>query len=312
MSLRVLDPGLQSLIVDWGRTHGRSLGVPVGGAADRWSLAIGNAMVGNACDAPALEVALAGPALRADEETAAVVYGADFDIAADHRTLRPGKTFVIPAGGTLRIRGARRGVRGYLCVAGGFDGPVVMGSRSAFRVIQRDELLACRPSACSVLSPSDEIDSTIPTAFPFPLRFLPGAQGDWIQPEEFLSQEFIVSPSSNRMGLRLQGQALTRPTREMVSEPTCPGTVQLANDGQCIVLGVDGQTIGGYPKIAQVIRADLDFLGQLRPGDRVRFQPVSLEQAEHLGRLRRASLALWTTRIAVARNCTSVPDAPWL
>lgn len=99
------------------------------------------------------------------------------------------------------------------------------------------------------------------------------------------------------MGLRLHGDPLTTPERELVSEPVCPGAVQVTGDGQCIVLGVDGQTIGGYPKIAQVISADLDWLGQLRPGERVRFVEVDLTEATRFFRQRQAELENWVLRL---------------
>src|SRR5439155_20294422 len=93
------------------------------------------------------------------------------------------------------------------------------------------------------------------------LRFLPGQQSNWlVQAADFHQQIFTATPASDRMGLRLQGFPLRLLERDLVSEPVCPGTVQATKDGQCIILGVDGQTIGGYPKIAQVIRADLDAL----------------------------------------------------
>src|SRR5262249_40361725 len=101
------------------------------------------------------------------------------------------------------------------------------------------------------------------------------------------------------MGLRLSGISLPVPDREIVSEPVCPGTVQVTRDGQCIVLGIDGQTIGGYPKVAQVIAADLDRLSQLRPGARVAFKEVQLDQAELLLRRRAALLREWLTRLRV-------------
>ena len=101
---------------------------------------------------------------------------------------------------------------------------------------------------------------------PVTLRALPGPQADWFDLPEFFGPSFTVNPASNRMGLRLQGEPLQRKPGELVSEPVGPGAVQVVNDGQCIVLGVDGQTIGGYPKVAHVIAADLDRLGQLRPG----------------------------------------------
>jgi allophanate hydrolase subunit 2 len=102
------------------------------------------------------------------------------------------------------------------------------------------------------------------------------------------------------MGLRLRGEPLLPPDRELVSEPVCPGAVQVTRDGQCIVLGVEGQTIGGYPKVAQVIAADLDKLGQLRPGQEVRFRLVSLEAAESLYRQKHVELRRWLTRLRTA------------
>ena len=102
------------------------------------------------------------------------------------------------------------------------------------------------------------------------------------------------------MGVRLDGPPLTMPNRELVSEPVAPGAVQVTNDGKPIVLGVDGQTIGGYPKVAHVIATDLDALGQLRPGDEVRFQLVSEDAAEAAAAEQREALRKWVRRIAVA------------
>src|SRR5262249_36979056 len=133
---------------------------------------------------------------------------------------------------------------------------------------------------------------------PAVLRILPGAQERWFPAG--LRGAFEVSPSSDRMGLRLRGEPLPFPSREMVSEPVCPGTVQVTRDGQCIILGVDGQTIGGYPMIAHVIGADLERVGQLRPGERVAFETVTLERAGELCREKAALLREWLTRLSVA------------
>lgn len=300
MSFRVLESGLHSLVVDFGRAGSRSLGVPVGGAADRWSLALGNALVGNPTDAAALEITLTGPALQADAPVAGVVFGAPFDIRSDHHSLTAGTTFSLDPGDILRIRGTPRGVRAYLCVPGGFQATEVLGSRSAFEPIRVGDRLPCAVGKLPArfLDPSAIV--TLPRSLPHSLRCLPGAQADWFDTAAFTGQIFTVTPHSNRMGLRLNGEPLTRPHREMISEPVCPGTVQVTNDGQCIVLGVDGQTIGGYPKIAQVIRADLDDLAQLRPGDAVRFLPVTLAAAEAAYLRRCEELAQWQIRIALA------------
>ncbi len=115
-------------------------------------------------------------------------------------------------------------------------------------------------------------------------------------------QEYEVSPASNRMGLRLKGSPLLRRSGELVSEAVAPGAVQVTNDGLPVVLGVDGQTIGGYPKIAHVIRADLDLLAQLRPGDRVRFERVSPAEAEIAAKERAAFLKTWLTRLQAAER----------
>jgi antagonist of KipI len=302
MSLTVLETGLQSRIVDFGRPATRSLGVPIGGAADRWSLALGNALVGNAADAPALEITAAGPTLRSEIAVGAVVFGAPFDLASDRQKLVAGKTFTLMPGETVRIRGTPRGLRAYFCVRGGFVTPAILGSRSALEPIHLNQSLACTPSSLPGRFLPDSACMSLPGQSPRVLRVLPGSQADWFAQNALASQTFAVANDSDRMGLRLKGEPLSKPPREMLSEPVCPGTIQVANDGQCIILGIDGQTIGGYPKIAQVIRADLDYLGQLRPGDSLQFIEVSLDEAEDAFRRKANELRLWQARLAVAAD----------
>jgi antagonist of KipI len=294
VSLRIVTPGLYTTLADAGRPGYRSLGVPVGGAADRWSLALGNALVGNPPDTAALEFTLTGPTVQADTELACVVYGAPFTLASDRQRLTVGTTFTLPAGDALRIGITPRGLRAYLCVRGGFHEKHVLGSQSSLAPLAAGAELSCCPGAIGgrLIRPNLTWNQE-----PRTLRVLPGPQADWFRTEEFYPQEFRVTELSNRMGLRLQGQPLTRPGRELLSEPVSPGAVQVTRDGQTIVLGVDGQTIGGYPKIAQVISADLDKLGQLRPGDGVCFRPVSLEEAEAIYRQKQAELHEWVLRL---------------
>jgi antagonist of KipI len=295
--LHVLSAGLATRVVDQGRPRYRSLGVPVGEAADRAALALGNALVGNPPDAAALEITLAGPTLRADSELACVVYGAPFDLSADGHALTAGKTFTLRPGAELHIGGTARGVRAYFCVRGGLLVPVVLGSRSGLDPLRAGAELPC---PTGTIHPRSFQHDFAWNAEPNVLRVLDGAQADWFDANPFYRSEFTVSPASNRMGLRLRAQPLTVPDRELLSEPVCPGTVQVTRDGQCIVLGPDGQTIGGYPKIAQVISADLDKLGQLRPGDVLRFRRVDQEGAERLYREKQAELREWLTRLRSA------------
>ncbi len=129
------------------------------------------------------------------------------------------------------------------------------------------------------------------------IRALPGPQADWFPDGGFFGRPFTVAPASNRMGLRLLGEPIPKRAVELASEPVAPGAVQVANDGFPIVLGVDGQTVGGYPKVAHVIRADLDRLGQLRPGDAVRFARVSADEADAAADVRAEELRRWRLRL---------------
>jgi 5-oxoprolinase (ATP-hydrolysing) subunit C len=296
MTLRVLDPGLHSLVVDFGRPGYRSLGVAVGGAADRTALAIGNALVGNQPDAAALEICLAGPTLQAACELACVVYGAPFEVYSDRQGLSAGKTFTLHTDDILHVRGTPEGMRAYLCARGGLDVPVVLGSRSALRPLRTGDELHCTPG--TIHGRFVRLDLKW-NRQPKKLRVVDGPQADWFCQDEFYAQEFTIAPASDRMGLRLLGSPLSMPARELVSEPVCPGAVQITHDGQGIVLGMDGQTIGGYPKIAHVISADLDKLGQLRAGDSVRFERSSLEEAKAIYRHKQAELGAWLTRLRV-------------
>ncbi len=298
MILRVLEPGLQTLVVDFGRPATRSLGVPLGGAADRWSLTLGNALVGNPPDAAALEVCLAGPTLQAGCDLGCVVFGAPFEVFRGDERLPAGWTFTLRRGDVLRIAGTPAGARAYVCIRGGLREREALGSRSAFAPVRRGQELACEPSEIggwAIDLAGDGVGDE-----PVTLRALHGPQADWFDPAAFFGPQFTVTPASNRMGLRLRGEPLQRKPGELVSEPVGPGAVQVVNDGQCIVIGVDGQTIGGYPKVAHVIAADLDRLGQLRPGQVVRFEMVGVETAEAAYRERAAKLHEWVTRLAIA------------
>ena len=329
MSLHVREPGLLSLLVDHGRPRSRALGMPVGGAADRAALALGNALVGNPPTAVGLEVTLSGPTLEARHPTAGVVFGAPFHLTLNGRAIPAGTTFTLEPGDVLRIGGTLAGARGYLCVAGGFDAPEVLGSRSALEPLRAGDELACHPSRCepralpflslpsplggeggSRSEPGEGRFSSVPlTPNPSPsrgegriVRVLDGPQREWFTDDAFFTQQYEVTPASNRMGLRLRGDPLGRTPGELVSEAVAPGAVQVTNDGMPIVLGIDGQTIGGYPKVAHVIRADLDVLAQLRPGERVRFLRVSPDEAETAARDRATELSAWLARLRIAER----------
>jgi antagonist of KipI len=297
MVLKVIDPGLYTLVVDRGRPGFRSLGVPVSGAADRFSLAIGNALVGNPPEAAALEFSLAGPTVQADCELGCVVFGAPFTLTSDRRRFSPGITFTLAAEEELIVGSAPSRMRGYLCVRGGLRTRPILNSMSSLEPLKPGDALHCATGQL----PSRFLPG--PFAWdnePRVLRVLDGPQASWFRASSLDAKEFRVAEASDRMGIRLDGQPLDVPQRELVSEPVSPGAVQALPNGQCVVLGVDGQTIGGYPKIAQVISADVDKIGQLRPGDRVKLRRVDLVEAEIAYRQKVRETREWVTRLQVS------------
>lgn len=314
MSLSIVHPGWCTLVVDEGRPRNRSLGVPVGGAADQAALALGNALVGNPPTAAALEINLAGPVVQAECSLAVVVFGAPFHLVANRSgTMAPeaGKTFTLQAGEQLEIGPTSQGMRAYLCVRGGVQTPTILGSRSGLQPVRAGDVVPCSASTIHArfLGTNGDRGRGIWVASTqvlqqdgHTLHVLRGLQADCFDMAAFFGQEYTVTPAANRMGLRLQGEPLALPPRELVSEPVSPGAVQVTRDGQCIVLGVDGQTIGGYPKVAHVISADLDLLGQFRPGEKVRFVLVEQEMAAQLYWQRQEKLNQWLRRLLLTKG----------
>jgi 5-oxoprolinase (ATP-hydrolysing) subunit C len=290
MSLTVLAPGLYSLPVGLPRPGRRALGVPPGGPADVASFMLGNALVGNPPGTPAVELTLLGPTLRAECDTGCVVFGAPFQITRDGHPVEHNHTFTLRAGEVLKVGGTPTGCRAYLCVAGGVPLPAVAMPLAA------GDVLACAESR--VRGRSIRWGEITPT----PLRVLPGPQRDWFPDDGFFTRTWTVGEASNRMGVRLVGEPIPKRPGELVSEPVAVGAVQVTHDGRPIVLGVDGQTIGGYPKVAHVVRADLDRVGQLRPGEAVRFELIDASTAELLIRAKWEELNGWFVRMSAAEG----------
>jgi 5-oxoprolinase (ATP-hydrolysing) subunit C len=216
------------------------------------------------------------------------------------------------SGEKLHIGGVAEGMRAYLCIRGGLQTPVLLGSRSSLAPLRAGAVLPCLSAGIHArfLNHSFEWERERRSYANWVgprrrLRVVEGPQASCFPSDHAFREKestvpptvFTVTSESNRMGIRLRGEPLPWPHRELVSEPACPGSVQVTRDGQCILLGVDGQTIGGYPKIAQVISADVDLLGQLRPGDEVFFVLVNLAAAEAIHRTKHAEVSEWLTRL---------------
>ena len=307
MSVRVVRPGLLSTIQDLGRYGLQHLGIVPCGAMDPIAHRLANALVGNADEAATLECTVVGPELQFEEDALVAFYGAAFEAKADSFPLN--RPVLVRAGATVTFGSAVRGSRAYLAIAGGFDVPEALGSRSTYlpagfggfcgravkagdhldTVANLEKLSAERFSRITGTVAGRTVRwsapvITIPPPGALAVRAMEGrhqSQFDDDSRSAFFTQTWRISPTSNRMGYRLEGPCLKRSSAvENLSEPTCLGTVQVPSDGTPIVLMADHQTTGGYPKIAEVASADMPALAQLAPGAYVRFVPCSVEQAQ--------------------------------
>jgi antagonist of KipI len=301
MSLIVLEPGLFTTIQDRGRTGRRGLGVPLGGPADAFSCAIANFLSGNAADAPALEMTMLGPTLRAEADVLCAVFGAPFDMTVSGRPTTADRTLLLRAGQVLRVGGCPAGMRAYLAVGGGFDVPRILGCASSEEPVRRDRRLDPATRAFDPRGGGRRLAADFAwDREPRVLRCLPGDHLHLFDRGALFDRPWKVGTECDRMGIRLTGEALARPAVELLSEPICPGTVQITNQGQPVVLGVACQTIGGYPRAAHVIAADLDKLGRLRPGDEIVLRDVSRQEAARVLREKAEELAVWRRRLSAA------------
>jgi antagonist of KipI len=260
---------------------------------DPWAFLAANRLVGNADGAPALEMTLFGGTFVAEGPLTVALCGAPMGPTRDASPVPMWQSFRLETGQTLKLGAASEGARTYMAVAGGFQVPAVMKSASTFlkggfgglegRAIQAGDTLAVAP----VVQPDLSMwpDTSVPTYGGSPiLRVVWGPEAGVFTPktrEAFLNSPYQVTPSADRMGYRLAGPAVA-PTggAGIASDPVPMGTVQVAGDGQPVLLMADRQPTGGYTRLAVVISADLPAAGQLRPGQTVGFALVTLAQAD--------------------------------
>lgn len=317
MTVKVLRPGALATLQDLGRSGMQHLGIVPGGAMDAVSHRVANALVGNRVDAATLEIAISGPELLFEKAALVALAGARFEAWIDGALFPEARPVLVHAGARLRIGRATAGAFGYLAVAGGFDLPVVLGSRSTYlpgafggldgRLVSSGASLPLVADAEAVATErfargirkrhAVELAGgaarsvrwfapalTVSTTDPALARAVEGAHATLFTDAArtaFYGERWRVAPDSNRMGYRLLGPRLELvvPT-EILSQATCLGTVQVPASGQPIVLMADHQTTGGYPKIAEVIAADAPSVAQVPPGDAVRFLAVKFDEAD--------------------------------
>ncbi len=293
--IQVRNPGLFTTVQDLGRKGFGPMGVSSSGAADPISLRLGNLLVGNPEGAAALEMTLLGGTFLFPEGAILALSGSDFGATLDNLPVDSWLSFEARPGQTLRLGPTRSGARSYLCIPGGIAVEPFLGSASTHtlsglggfegRPLRKGDVVcigsASQPYRRRRVAPHI-LSRLLPRKI---LRCTPGPQSEWV-PESaqrlFYESIYRVSEDSDRMGLRLDGPALPESSGDMITEGVSLGAIQVPLGGSPIILFVDQQTTGGYPKIANVISADMPSVGQLRPRDEIRFEPVDFEVARSL------------------------------
>jgi antagonist of KipI len=294
--IEVQAPGMLTTVQDLGREGFGPMGVSPSGAADRMALRIGNRLVGNPEGAAGLEMTLLGGRFVFWEETVFALTGSDFGATLDGAPALAWTSEQAKARKTLRVGPTRSGARCYLCVQGGIEVQDFLRSASTHllsglgghegRALRQGDILKIGPAKSSFRKITLSGTAWERLAPRKVLRVTPGPQSDWFSEAAqkiFYESTYRVAEESNRMGIRLEGAVIpTASGGEMISEGVALGAIQVPEGGLPIILFVEQQTTGGYPKIANVISADFHSLGQLRPRDEIRFERVEWEKARTL------------------------------
>ena len=289
-------PGLLTTVQDLGRQGFGPVGVSPSGAADPIALRVGNRLVGNKEGAAGLEMMLLGGTFIFPQGAVVALTGSDFGAMLDNVRVNVGTSVQVRPGQTLRLGPTTSGARCYLCVQGGIAVKPFLGSASthilsglggfAGRPLQKGDVLRIGRAPKRFRKRTVNPRASENFSRRKILRVTPGPQADWFSESSlraFYEGIYSVGEQSNRMGLRLEGAAVSQSgASEMITEGVSLGAIQVPNGGSPIILFVEQQTTGGYPKLANVISADLHRIGQLRPRDEIRFEQVTFDAARSL------------------------------
>ncbi|MEI7613097.1 MAG: biotin-dependent carboxyltransferase family protein [Betaproteobacteria bacterium] len=321
--IEITDGGIGNSIQDAGRFGFRHMGITVSGALDQMLVRCANALVGNPpeADCACIEIRAAGPRLMVLEGALRLALAGDISAVL---TRSDGSSLDVVAWQSITLETQDElevsylpGGAAYLAVSGGIDSPRQLGSRSTYQRaliggIDGRAIMAGNLLPCTSINRADHREFKAPpwSHADGPVRVMLGPQQGHFKAESvdrFLDSVFQVTPQLDRMGVRLEGPALEHispAAADIVSDGVTPGTIQVPGNGQPIILLADCQTVGGYPKVATVITADLPRLGQLRPGQSIRFQAVDAAKAKQALLDREAQWTQWASKVVF-----SVPDS---
>ena len=308
MSVTVLHGGLLTTVQDLGRFGAQKYGVIVSGAMDDISMRLANLLVGNADGEAGLEITLFGTKLLFERDQLVAITGGDLQPTIDGQEAPMWRPVLIRRGSILQFTSAVSGCRAYVAFAGGIDVPVVMGSKSTYlraeigglygRALQKGDRFVCGEAVSDIslafIKQLEQMDRPVAWSIDTTqlhlfeqneaIRVMHGSEYGHFSSESkyaFFTNSYKITTHSDRMGYRLEGTPLHVSEKfNLLSEGVTYGTIQVPSSGQPIILMADRQTTGGYPKIGQVISADLPRLSQMQPNADIHFSEVSLKQAE--------------------------------
>jgi biotin-dependent carboxylase-like uncharacterized protein len=258
---------------------------------DETSLRLANLLLNNSEGAATLETTAMGLTLKSLDQALIAVTGADLGLELNRKSAPMWTVLQLEVGDVVRFKGKKKGLRSYLAVAGGFDAPVILGSRSVYlrggmgTALKKGDLIRSLPlenqAPQARRSLTDDFQPTLDLTAP--IRVLPGPQFDYFTrkgQETFTGSIYIISPISDRQGCRTEGPSIERDRGpDIITDPIPLGSIQVPGDGLPIILLKDAQVTGGYAKIGLVARVDLDRVGQFSPGDNIRFKLIGREEA---------------------------------
>ncbi|CAH0268109.1 KipI antagonist [Pedobacter sp. Bi27] len=327
MKISIIKPGLLSTIQDMGRYRYLSQAVPVSGAMDELAHRLANKAVGNDDHNATIEFTYADASFKAETPVLISYSGDGATLVCNNEIMPAEKPLFFPAGSVIKLIHNAIGVRSYLAIAGGWDVPDVMESKSTYltaafggfkgRALQKADVLV---SGTLLSEVSDEIlNHLIERSLTYPnwrisresllpenrqtIRVVLANEISWFDATSiisFLTNSYTIDRRSNRMGYHLSGKPLVRKVKkELLSTAVTPGVIQVTGSGDLVILMADCQTTGGYPRIAHVAAVDLPLCAQLKPGDTIHFSEISRDEAEALYLEREHDLSLITMAIGL-------------
>jgi len=296
---KVIKSGIFNTVQDLGRFGFQQYGMPVSGAMDSCALRIGNRLLGNKEDEAGIEVSTPGLALEALDQTVITITGANFNPTINNSPVPMWEAIEVKKGDIITFNQIKSGSRSYLLVAGSVDVPIILGSKSTYgrgkvgglkgRPLKKSDTInigKTNQELQNIIGRKVSVKNLPAYHEENKVRVILGPQDDYFTKDglhAFLNSSYEITVNSDRMGYRLKGPKIeSKNGSDIITDGIPLGSVQVPRNGMPIVMLADRQTTGGYAKIATVISVDIDKFAQMKPGNKVKFTQINLEEAHLL------------------------------